>query len=211
MVCLRVAFMRKTYGYCFALNNLPFKTDNDNVQRQGPGKLRSRLLSPREPSSSGLAGERGNMEKICIVKRRKPNNEGTFSPHVETERVDRSPLVSIQLTTQQAEAMRSNEHFQRLYNAKSAPIYLNLHFNEGPLQKMLKASEICEILQVSKNTLGKLLRDGVVKSYKIGRLRRFAAEDIMEYLAGSFGLGRLNTIHVDISQRRAAELETSSI
>jgi excisionase family DNA binding protein len=76
---------------------------------------------------------------------------------------------------------------------------------------MLKMSEICEILQVSKNTLGKLLRDGVVKSYKIGRLRRFAAEDLMEYLAGTFGLGRLSTIQVDISQRQTAEIETSSI
>ncbi len=151
------------------------------------------------------------MEKICIVKRRKPGNEGIFSPYAETERVDRSPLVSIQLTPQQTEAMRSNEHFQRLYNAKAAPIYLNLHFNEGPPQKMLKMSEICEILQVSKNTLGKLLRDGAVKSYKIGRLRRFAAEDIMEYLAGTFGLGRLNAIHVDVSQRQPTEFETSSI
>jgi excisionase family DNA binding protein len=150
------------------------------------------------------------MEKICIVKRRKLSNDGIFSPHVETERVDRSPLVSIQLTPQQAEAMRSNEHFQHLYDTKAAPIYLNLHFNEGPPQKMLKPSEICEMLQVSKNTLGKLLRDGAVKSYKIGRLRRFAAEDIMEYLAGNFGLGRLNTIQVDVSQRQAAELETSS-
>ena len=151
------------------------------------------------------------MEKICIVKRRKPSSEGIFSPQVETECTDRSPLVSIQLTPQQAEAMRSNEHFQRLYDAKSAPIYLNLHFNEGLPQKMLKMSEICEMLQVSKNTLGKLLRDGVVKSYKIGRLRRFAPEDLMEYLAGAFGLGRLSTIQVDISQRQVAELETSSI
>ncbi|HUJ70586.1 MAG TPA: helix-turn-helix domain-containing protein [Syntrophorhabdales bacterium] len=151
------------------------------------------------------------MEKICIVKRRKPENEGTYSPPVEEERPDRSPLVSIQLTPAQAETMRSNEHFQRLYNAKAAPIYLNLHFNDGPPQRMLKMSEICEILQVSKNTLGKLLRDGAVKSYKIGRLRRFAAEDIMDYLAGSFGLDRLDAIHVDISQTQAGELENSPI
>lgn len=152
------------------------------------------------------------MEKICIVKRRKPNNEGTYSPQEETEHLDRSPLVSIQLTPQQAETMRSNEHFQRLYEAKAAPIYLNLHFNEGLPQKMLKMSEICEILQVSKNTLGKLLRDGAVKSYKIGRLRRFAAEDILEYLAGSFGLESVGTIHVDISQSEGTtEIETSSL
>jgi len=201
--------MRKTDGYCFGLNNLSYRTDNDNVQRRGPGYEFPRLSPPREePDSFRLTRERGNMEKFCIVKRRKPGSEGVFSPQIETECPDRSPLVSIQLTPQQTEAMRSNEHFQRLYNAKSAPIFLNLHFNEGPPRKMLKASDLCEILQISKNTLGKLLRDGAVKSYKIGRLRRFAAEDIMEYLAGSFGLDRLNTITVDISQRQAAELDT---
>jgi len=153
------------------------------------------------------------MEKICIVKRRKPDSEGAYSPHTETEaeQVDRSPLVSIQLTPGQAETMRSNEHFQRLYNAKAAPIYLNFHFHDGPPQRMLKMNEICEILQVSKNTLGKLLKDGAVRSYKIGRLRRFAAEDIMEYLAGSFGLDTLDAIQVHLSQRQAEERDDSSM
>jgi len=151
------------------------------------------------------------MEKICIVKRRKPDSEGAYSPHIEEEHLDRSPLVSIQLTPAQAETMRSNEHFQRLYEAKAAPIYLNLHFHDGPPHRMLKMSEICEILQVSKNTLGKLLKDGTVKSYKIGRLRRFAAEDIMEYLAGNFGLDTLDAVHVDISQRPDGEHENSSM
>jgi excisionase family DNA binding protein len=149
------------------------------------------------------------MEKICIVKRRKPESEGAYSPHAETEQADRSPLVSIQLTPGQAETMRSNEHFQRLYDAKAAPIYLNLHFNGGPPKRMLKMSEICEILQVSKNTLSKLLKDGAVKSYKIGRLRRFAAEDIMEYLAESFGLDTLDAIQVDISQQAEEHNDSS--
>ena len=149
------------------------------------------------------------MEKICIVKRRKPSGEGIVPTDAGTDNGDRSPALSIELTPQQAESMRCNENFQQLYSAQSAPIFLNLHFNEGLPQKMLKASEICQVLQISKNTLGKLLKAGAVKSYKIGRLRRFAAEDVMEYLAHSFGLGKLRTIQVNVSQR-PLELDASS-
>jgi len=150
------------------------------------------------------------MEKICIVRRRKPGYEGAFSFAAAMVNRERSPLLSIPLTPQQSEVLRSNGHFQRFYSRRSAPVVLNIHFNDGLPQKLLKSSEICEMLQISRKMLGRLLRDGEVKGYRIGRLRRFVAEDIMEYLAHSFGLGRLRTITVDISQRPGEDLETLS-
>ncbi len=148
------------------------------------------------------------MEKICIVKRRKPIQENTLPPAVGPDVNTHSPMLSIELTPQQAEVIRGNTHFQHLYTGKSAPIFLNLHFGEGSLQKMLTAKDICQMLQVSRHTLDKLVKTGRIKSYRIGRLRRFSAEDVMEYLACGFETGSLRSVHVDIVGRSEREFET---
>jgi len=155
-------------------------------------------------------GKGGIMEKICIVKRRKPIQEGPMPP--EEGPVDRtpSPFLTIELTPQQAEIIRSNAHFRHLYAGETAPIFLNLHFNDGIPQKMLRAKDICQMLQVSRHTIDKLVRTGQIKSYRIGRLRRFSTEDVMDYLATGFDAGKLRSVHVDIVARSKREFETFS-
>ena len=49
--------------------------------------------------------------------------------------------------------VRSNTHFHHLYGGQTAPIFLNLHFNDDFPQKMLKAKDICQMLQVSRHTI----------------------------------------------------------
>lgn len=39
------------------------------------------------------------------------------------------------------------------------------------------------MLQISRSFLTKLIKAGQMKSYKLGRLRRFLLEDILEYLS----------------------------
>ena len=63
-----MASMRKTDGYFSALNNLPFETDNDSVQRRGPGKGFPHLHRLAEPISSVLAGEKGEYGKDMYRK-----------------------------------------------------------------------------------------------------------------------------------------------
>ena len=127
------------------------------------------------------------MEKICIVRRRKVHYERAAEILEGYRPVIGEPaplqVVSIALTSQQSEAIRSNGHFQQLCHGEPSQIVFNLHLLGEPLPRMVTPLEVCEMLQVSRHTVSRLVHTGAVKSYKIGRLRRFSAQDIIEYLS----------------------------
>lgn len=50
---------------------------------------------------------------------------------------------------------------------------------------MLKTGHVCQILQISNSALMNLVKSKKIKSYKIGRLRRFLLQDILDYLSRS--------------------------
>ena len=146
------------------------------------------------------------MEKICIVKRRKPTEVSPLIRESGPIAPAPSPLLRVELTSQQSEAVRSNSYFRNLYPDKSAPVFLNLHFGDAHLPKMLRPKEMCELLQVSRNTVDKLVRTGKIKSARIGRLRRFSVEDVLNYLAGDCPEpGKLRSLSVEIITQRTLE------
>jgi excisionase family DNA binding protein len=66
-------------------------------------------------------------------------------------------------------------------------IKLYLHFNNVCTFRLLDGKEVCQILQVSRSFLKRLTARGELKGYKIGRMRRFLLEDVLEYV-GSKGI-----------------------
>jgi len=50
---------------------------------------------------------------------------------------------------------------------------------------MLKSEHVCQMLQISRSLLMNLVKSRKIRSYKIGRLRRFLLEDILDYLSKS--------------------------
>jgi excisionase family DNA binding protein len=150
------------------------------------------------------------MEKICIVKRRKPVQETTLPPRTASESLDHSQLLSIELTPQQTEIIRNNSYFQHLYTEEKAPIFLNIHFSEGALPRMLRPAELCLMLQVSRHTLDRLVRTGQIKSYRIGRQRRFSSQDVMDYLSSGCGAAGLRSVNIEILGRPEREFESFS-
>jgi excisionase family DNA binding protein len=60
--------------------------------------------------------------------------------------------------------------------------FLNFNFGEADSMKLLKTKETCNMLQVSAGFLMKLVREKKLKSYKLGRLRRFSFQDVLNYL-----------------------------
>lgn len=150
------------------------------------------------------------MEKICIVKRRNSISNGLgqgrpFMPVSNREAYggadyefanltdDESDKLSLNLTSEQSKLMQSNEHLKSFadHETKSFVLdvkkvdgqtFLNFHFGEAGSMKLLKTKEACRMLQVSTSFLMKLVREKKLKSYKLGSLRRFSFQDILNYL-----------------------------
>ena len=134
------------------------------------------------------------MEKICIVKRRKEGYGGGPGLPAGTRSggVPRPVgALSIELTSEQAGIVRSNGQFQRLYGREAQAIIFNLHLADTLPPRLLDPGKLSEMLGVSRRTVLKLTRSGILKSYKIGRLRRFSVEDVMEYLGRSVAVGKI--------------------
>ena len=136
------------------------------------------------------------MEKICIVKRRRIGLGTGAAPRLEADDQPQGRVLTIELTPEQMERVRSNDRFQHIYGASHAPIFLSLHLETFFPTKMLKSEQICDMLQVSKSTLGRLVKAGTFRSHRIGRLRRFAAEDVMEYLSRDLEIKGLRSVGV---------------
>ena len=150
------------------------------------------------------------MEKICIVKRRSSVSSGlkqsrAFMPvdnrevyggaDYEFENIadDEGDNLSLNLTPEQSELMQSNEHLNSFedHDTKSFVLNmkkvdgqtsLNFHFGDADSMKLLTTKEACRMLQVSASFLMRLVKERKLKSYKLGRLRRFSFQDVLNYL-----------------------------
>jgi excisionase family DNA binding protein len=115
-------------------------------------------------------------------------------------------VVSITMTQEQTHMLQKSEDMKQLldgtikdaaFNIKhntDGLMLLNLRFNESPLMRMLRINQVCEILQISRSFLTRIIRDGKIRSYKVGRLRRFLWADILEYLQSNEQLVQLNNM-----------------
>jgi len=50
------------------------------------------------------------------------------------------------------------------------------------MEKLLTTKQVCEILGISKNTLGKLIKTGRLKAHMVGRAWKFKPSDIEKFL-----------------------------
>lgn len=108
---------------------------------------------------------------------------------------DSSSVISIIMTKEQSALLQQSEYIKELLaGAKRDPsldikinsegqLALNFRYNESILLRMLCANQVCQMLQISKSFLQKLVNERKLNSYKLGRMRRFLLEDILEYLS----------------------------
>jgi excisionase family DNA binding protein len=152
------------------------------------------------------------MDKICIVKRRKKGQESVIEvpqkeltdeingtknevPVFEEVTGDKPEVISIHLTPEQSAMVQSLDYIRSLSMDKQhgvkldisrdadGKILFNFHFKPVYTVKMLNTKSVCEMLQIGKSFLRKLIKTKQLKSYKIGRRRRFSLEDVLEYLS----------------------------
>ena len=99
------------------------------------------------------------------------------------------------MTKEQSEQLSQSEYIRELLSGeKSDPlldiklnpdgrISLNYRFNESLVVRMLSPQQVCQMLQISRGFLQKIVNEKKLTSYKLGRMRRFLLEDILEYLS----------------------------
>ena len=110
---------------------------------------------------------------------------------------DKDEIISVELTPEQSTMVQSLEYIKSLSLDKDHGVKLdmlrdadgkvlfNFHFRPVYTVKMLNSKNVCEMLQIGRSFLAKLVKTKKIKSYKIGRRRRFSLEDILEYLSKS--------------------------
>ncbi len=106
-----------------------------------------------------------------------------------------SSVISIIMTKEQSALLQQSEYIKELLSGtKNNPSFdiklnadgqlaINFHFNDSFLLRMLAPNQVCQMLQVSRSFLQKLIHEKKINSYKLGRMRRFLLEDILEYLS----------------------------
>ena len=111
---------------------------------------------------------------------------------------------SITMTKEQSVLLQQSEYIKELLSgAKNDPsldiklnpdgrISLNYHFNDSLILRMLSSNQVCQMLQISRSFLRKIINEKKLNSYKLGRMRRFLLEDILEYLSNDAEVTQLN-------------------
>ena len=115
-----------------------------------------------------------------------------------------SSVISIIMTKEQSALLQQSEYIKELLSGtKNDPSFdiklnadgqlaINFHFNDSLLLRMLSPSQVCQMLQVSRSFLQKLVHEKKINSYKLGRMRRFLLEDILEYLSNDAQFSQIN-------------------
>ncbi len=106
-------------------------------------------------------------------------------------------IFSIQLSPQQSQIVQSMNCIKDLLSGKHHGVKMsmeqtadgstafNFHFKPVYTTRMLNPSDVSIMLQISRSMLYRLVKEKEIKSYKIGKLRRFLLEDVVDYLSGS--------------------------
>jgi excisionase family DNA binding protein len=151
--------------------------------------------------------ELSEQPSFCIEKAERKTNElsdfhsfasdGNGKQHVSPFRSavrDDDHVIRIQLTPDQCKVVQPNGCFNHflgrilgnidldIEHYEDGQIVFNLHLKQVQRADMLSSKKVCQMLQISRSFLSKLMKTEQIKSYKIGRLRRFLLEDILEYL-----------------------------
>jgi excisionase family DNA binding protein len=116
---------------------------------------------------------------------------------VSQEEKPSDPTTSIQLTPEQYNLVKSSQFVHYFLDGESSGVSLDkvqhangqvvfhFQFKRVDTVKMLKTQHVCQMLQISESLLMRLVKDKKIRSYKVGRLRRFLLEDILDYLSKS--------------------------
>jgi excisionase family DNA binding protein len=177
------------------------KDDNTTIEDLFMEKIcivRRRIQIPALAEESFLAIEKEERRTNELSDLHSYVSDGNGKQHASPFRNavrDEDHVIRIQLTSDQCKVVQSNGCFNHLLGRilgnidldleryEDGQIVFNLHLKQVQRADMLSSKKVCQMLQISRSFLAKLIKEERIKSYKIGRLRRFLLDDILEYLS----------------------------
>ena len=184
-------------------DNLPPEVATSNIAIDTPSEFSDKKSEVKLILPDNLGD---NLPSEIAISSIAINNHLEFSDKkIVEEFTDKSSsVISITMTKEQSDLLKQSEYIKELLSGeKSDPsmdiklhpdgrISLNYHFNDSMVLRMLSPNQVCQMLQISRSFLQKIINDKKLNSYKLGRMRRFLLEDILEYLSNDAEITQLN-------------------
>ena len=163
-------------------------------------RRRNGAFEPREQQSQSGSQLLHGQELIEIpstVLNQSPRRVREESDSLEESDKDINEAISINLTPEQYDLVKSNRYVKYFLNGDSTGVSLdiqrhtegqiifNFQFKKVDIVRMLKAKHVCQMLQISNGLLMNLVKSKKIRSYRVGRLRRFLLQDVLDYLSSS--------------------------
>jgi len=116
---------------------------------------------------------------------------------LETHIAEINDAISFNLRPELYDLVKSNHYVKYFLNGDATCVSLdiqrhtdgqiifNFQFKKIDIVRMLKAKHVCQMLQISNSLLMSLVKLKKIRSYKVGRLRRFFLQDVLDYLSRS--------------------------
>ena len=166
------------------------------VRRRRNGAFEPRGQQQPEIGSQLLHGQE-LIEIPSSVLNQSPRRVREESHTLEVPVADINDAISINLTPEQYDLVKSNRYVKYFLNGDATGVSLdiqrhtegqiifNFQFKKVDIVRMLKAKHVCQMLQISNSLLMSLVKSKKIRSYKVGRLRRFLLQDVLDYLSRS--------------------------
>jgi excisionase family DNA binding protein len=153
----------------------------------------------KAPLESDIAPQALSEQELTIIPsnvlKQSPSNVMNESVTLDESDGNIHETISINLTPEQYNLVKSSQYIKYFLDGESSGVSLdmqkhtdgqivfNFQFKKVETVRMLKSKHVCQMLQISIKSLMKLVKAKKIKSYKIGRLRRFLLQDILDYLS----------------------------
>lgn len=158
----------------------------------GPdGEEHPRIIGAQELQEQDL------MEIPSSALKQSPGNAERETLKLSESVGDTNETISINLTPDQYEFIKSSQYIKYFLDNESSGVSLdmqkqrdgqivfNFQFKKVDTVKMIKPEHVCQMLMISRRSLMHLVKSNKLSSYKIGGLRRFLLQDILDYLIRS--------------------------
>jgi excisionase family DNA binding protein len=165
-------------------------------------KLRKKMPNPAnlqdgrwQEANTGVAGTVPGLSFSVAEKHETPKaHDHSGATDGKTDAIDRA--ISLKLTQEQMQSLQANPTLVPFLNGaaskgfevtkdRDGAIVFKFEFESTLPVRLLKVEEVTQMLRISKGYLTKIIRQGELKSYRFGRLRRILLNDVLSYLEGS--------------------------